>query len=214
MTSPAMPQSSQEQGAERVITTPPTKRETWRGLRVMRATFRPLPTWPYPPQRKRYASFRVSYARTLKDLEYEIDQVKGREVIIGVVADERDIRLDGQMRADARIRGSGVELSFEIPDGRRLVFHSDVHYDWKDNLRAIALGLESLRAVQRYGITTGIGEQYAGFAQLTAGGPQRGKQLVDAAGGMRQALMRHHPDHGGNEADFVDVDAYRKQAGL
>lgn len=181
----------------------------------MKLTFRPLAVWPYPKQPKRYASFRVNYNRTLQDLEYEIGQVKGREVIIGLVADEREVRLDGMLRADARVRGSGVELSFEIPDGRRLVFHTDVHGDWKDNLRAIALGLESLRAVQRYGITTGIGEQYAGFAQLTAGGPdpQRGKQLVDAAGGMKEALMRHHPDHGGNEADFVDVQAYREQVG-
>lgn len=36
MTSPAMPQSSQERRAERVITTPPTKRQTWRGMRDAR----------------------------------------------------------------------------------------------------------------------------------------------------------------------------------
>ncbi len=181
----------------------------------MRATFRPLPTWPYPPQRKRVATFRVSYDRTLKDLDYEIAQIKGREVIVGVVADEREVRMDGMLRADARVRGSGVELSFAVPDGRRLIFHTDVHSDWKDNLRAIALGLESLRAVQRYGITTGIGEQYAGFAQLAAGGPDpiRGKALVEAAGGVTQALRTHHPDAGGNARDFVDVDAYRKQVG-
>lgn len=177
----------------------------------MRPTIRPLPTWPYPRQRKRYASFRVTYGRTLTDLEYEIVQLKGSEVILGLVVDERDVRLDGQLRADANVRHSGVELSFELPDRRRLVFHTDVHHDWKDNLRAIALGLEALRAVQRYGITTGIGEQYAGFAMLPPGGPdpERGRVLVEAAGGIVQALKKHHPDHGGDPRNFVDVQAYR-----
>jgi hypothetical protein len=102
-----------------------------------------------------------------------------------------------------RANHAGVELSFEVPDGRRLVFHTDVHNQttrwvnggpsrapWRDNLRAIALGLEALRAVNRYGITRGIGEQYAGFLQLTTGvaNPERGRQLVDEAGGVRQAL--------------------------
>jgi hypothetical protein len=50
----------------------------------------------------------------------------------------------------------------------RLVFATDAYEDWQHNVRAIALTLEALRAVDRYG-TTG-GRQYAGFRQLTAGG--------------------------------------------
>jgi hypothetical protein len=185
----------------------------------VRATFRPLPAWPYPEQPKRPATFKVTYSRTLQDLEREIEALRGRELIIGVVVDENAIRIDGQMRADAKVRHSGVEVSFEVPDGRRLVFHTDVHggytTSWQDNLRAIARGLEALRAVARYGITSGVGEQYAGFAQLSAGGPDpvRGKALVDAAGSVKEALYLHHPDHGGRERDFVDVDAYRKTVG-
>lgn len=34
-------------------------------------------------------------------------------------------------------------------------------------------------------------------------------QLVEAAGGIRQAERRHHPDHGGEQRDFVDVQAYK-----
>jgi hypothetical protein len=183
----------------------------------MRVTFRPLPAWPYPEMKHRPATYKVDYTRTLRDLEYEIDQLKGREVIVGVVTTERDVRLDGMLRSEAKVHHAGVELSFEVPGGRRLSFHTDVHSgyanSWQDNLRAIALGLEALRAVQRYGITTGIGEQYAGFAQLAAGGPDplRGKALVEAAGGMNEAIKKHHPDRGGNERDMVDVLAYRKQ---
>ena len=181
----------------------------------MKATFRPLAAWPYPEQKHRPALFKVGYARTMQDLEYEIEAVRGSDLIIGVVATERDVRMDGRLKADAKVNHAGVEVSFQVPDGRRLTFHTDVHSgyreSWQDNLRAIALGLESLRAVQRYGITTGLGEQYAGFAQLTAGGPDpaKGKLLAERAGGIRQALMAHHPDRGGDDRDFADVVAYR-----
>lgn len=185
----------------------------------MKATFRPLPAWPYPEQSHRPATYRATYQRTLLDLEREIRLLDGRELLIGVVASERDVRIDGMLKADARVAHAGVEVSFEVPDGRRLTFHTDVHSgytnSWQDNLRAIALGLESLRAVQRYGITTGLGEQYAGFAALTAGGPDiaRGKLLVERAGSLRKALMEHHPDQGGDPGKFADVQAYRESIG-
>ena len=184
----------------------------------MNVTFRPLPRWPYPEQAHRPALFKAGYQDTLNRLEYEIDQVGGSEVIIGLVTDAASIRLDGRPRADMRTHHAGVELSFEVPDGRRLVFHTDVHSgytnSWQDNLRAIALGLEALRAVSRYGITTGIGEQYAGFLQLTGGpNPEAGRQLVEEAGGIRQALLKHHPDQGGDPRRFADVQAYRQLTG-
>lgn len=185
----------------------------------MNVTFRPLPRWPYPEQKRRPDLFKATYGRTLDDLEREIGYLGGSEVIIGIVTEGSMIRLDGRPRADMRTHHAGVEVSFEVPDGRRLVFHTDVHGgyadSWQSNLRAIALGLESLRAVSRYGITTGIGEQYAGFLKLetSQASPDRGRELVEEAGGMRQALMRHHPDQGGDPRRFADVQAYRQLSG-
>lgn len=46
-------------------------------------------------------------------------------------------------------------------------FAVDTYTTWQDNLRAIALGLEALRKVERYGITRGT-EQYTGWKMLTA----------------------------------------------
>lgn len=194
----------------------------------MNVTFRPLPRWPYPEQEHRPPQFKASYSDTLDLLEREIGHLNGSEVIIGLVTDSDSIRLDGRPRADMRARHPGVEVSFEVPSGQRLVFHSDVHNQttrwvgggpsrepWKDNLRAIALGLEALRAVSRYGITTGLGEQYAGFLRLetSQASPERGRQLVEEAGSMREALKRHHPDHGGDPRRFADVQAYRQLSG-
>jgi hypothetical protein len=49
----------------------------------------------------------------------------------------------------------------------RMVLATDTHERWEHNVRAIALTLELMRAVDRYGATQG--RQYAGFQQLTAG---------------------------------------------
>lgn len=191
----------------------------------MNLTFRPLPAWPYPPQKTRPDLFKASYNRTLEDLEREIGYLGGDEIIVGLVVAADQIRLDGRMRADARVNHPGVELSFEKrgrldpitnqrAPGERLVFHTDVHSDWRSNLRAIALGLESLRAVDRYGITS-TAEQYAGFLQLetSQASAARGKELVDAAGSVKAALLEHHPDHGGDPHRFADVQAYRQGGG-
>jgi hypothetical protein len=118
-------------------------------------------------------------------------------------------------------RHPGIELSFDVdqrivpsaPNGR-LVYATDCCDYWQHNVRSIALGLQALRAVDRYGITR-RGEQYAGFAALPAGGPdrERGKRLVEAAGSLREALQKHHPDHGGLDRDFIDVVAYKEAVG-
>lgn len=51
---------------------------------------------------------------------------------------------------------------------KRLVYATDVCAYWQHNVRSIALGLDALRAVDRYGISK-RGQQYAGFrAALTA----------------------------------------------
>lgn len=184
----------------------------------MRATWRPLAQWPYPPRPSQVDRFQSTWGATLQKLEAEISAIDGREIIIGFVGDDSMVRIDGQMRADARPRHPGAEVSFEVPskDGwRRLIFHTDAFANLGSNLRGIALGLEALRAVDRYGVTSGT-EQYAGFAQLAPGGPSadRGKTLVEQAGSIKDALRKHHPDHGGQERDFVDVQAYRKAVGL
>jgi len=148
-------------------------------------------------------------------LEREVRMLQGGEIVIGIGLHERDIRLDGRPRADARPPlHPGVEVSFDSKYGR-LSYATDVFHTWQDNLRAIALGLEALRKVDRYGVSK-RGQQYAGFAQLSAGGPDadRGKALVEQAGSIRDALYKYHPDHGGNQRDFVDVQAYRKAVGL
>lgn len=183
----------------------------------MKVTFRPLPTWPHPETKpRRNAHFKVEWHTTLADLEYEIVRLQGRNILVGAGFRESDLRQDGMPRADRRqapYLHPGVEVSFDSMYGH-LTYATDQYVGWKDNVRAIALSLEALRAVDRHGVSK-RGQQYAGWAQLTAGGPdaERGRRLVERHGGVRQALMATHPDHQGDPRDFADVQAYREREG-
>ena len=184
----------------------------------MKVTFRPLPVWPHKPTVSRqYARFETSYPRTLQLLEREVRYLGGRDVVMGVGLDEYDIRQDGQPRANARTRvHPGVELSFDSTDHGRLTYATDQYTDWQDNVRAIALSLEALRAVERWGVSKG--RQYAGFALLTAGVPLevRGNELIAEHGSVNAALRATHPDTGGPTAsarDFQAVMAVRDGGG-
>jgi hypothetical protein len=191
---------------------------------VIRYVFRPLPVWPHEvTQSRQYAQFkragtreRIPFPETMELLEREVRALRGEEIVIGIGLRENDIRLDGQPRANARAElHPGVEVSFDSRYGR-LSYATDVFTTWQDNLRAIALGLEALRKVDRYGVSK-RGQQYAGFAQLTAGGPDagRGRRLIDHefGGSVAAALRATHPDtrnEGGfTDRDFADVQAAR-----
>lgn len=118
--------------------------------------------------------FRASWRDTLELLGYELDLLSARDVVLEVDVTEGDVRLDGMLRANARVSHPGVRIAFDSSVGP-LVYATDRYEarwseqaSWQQNVRAIALGLEALRKVDRYGITK-RGEQYTGFKALGAG---------------------------------------------
>lgn len=182
----------------------------------MNVTFRPMLTWPYPetrPRRSGYA-FKAGWTNTLALLDREVRMLDGSSVVIGAGFPEKDLRLDGMLRSGGRNPiHPGVEISFDSRHGR-LVYGTDACQRWEHNVRSIALGLEALRSVDRYGITR-RGEQYAGWKALPRGdgpSPERGREIVSEHGSLRAALMATHPDQGGSSRDFADVQAYRESA--
>jgi hypothetical protein len=181
----------------------------------MQIQFRPLAVWPHKPTaHRRRAAFKTSYPRTLGLLEREVRALGGRDITMGVGLDEYDIRQDGQPRANARARiHPGVEISFDSRDHGRQTFATDEYDDWQDNVRAIALSLEALRAVERWGVSKG--RQYTGFALLAAGPglEEQGRLLVQRWGSIKEALRHTHPDTGDTDMtsrDYEAVIAYRK----
>ena len=152
----------------------------------------PIVKWPTPPtaerkqhrfstSRRQYSSDSqhswmqhdrgVDWGKTTKLLERELDNLGARNILLQMQVTKRDCRNDGWIRSDARPSGPGVILTFDSDFGP-LTYPCDTYEDWKANVRAIALSLEALRAVNRHGVTR-RGEQYTGFNQLPpAGGSQ------------------------------------------
>lgn len=171
---------------------------------------RPIVLWPHAETRgRRRSQFKTAWSDTVTLLEREVGLLGGRQAVMQIAITEDDLRLDGRIRAHARPTHPGVIVSFESRHGP-LEYATDVFDDWQDNVRAIALGLEALRRVDRYGIAK-RGEQYRGWKALEAGGPSpaRGEEIIREHGGIRQALMATHPDHGGDPDDFAAVQAAR-----
>lgn len=134
----------------------------------MRLTFRPIDRWDRAETNPRRSSpFKSTYTATLDLLDRELRLLAAERVVLMVDATERDCRLDGQLRADARLSSPRVILAFDSEHGP-LKYACDAFLYWQDNLRAIALGLEALRRVERYGIAT-RGEQYTGWKALGSG---------------------------------------------
>jgi hypothetical protein len=198
---------------------------------MLNAQFRPLDQWPGERRKLRVgSSFRSSYTQTLDLLKIELSKLNAKNVVIQI--DElklSDIRNDGTLKGPFNtVRLHGVIVSFESNKGA-VSFPCDRYYHWKDNLRAIALALEALRAVDRYGVTRG-NEQYRGWAKLEAPGAKNGKMDRQTAGDFLSALcglprtvilawdpdkirdicrtarFNNHPDRGGGSHEtFVTI---------
>jgi hypothetical protein len=171
--------------------------------------FRPISNWPAEfSRRKSQDRFGATTGQTLQLLDYELGKLGATDVVVEAGFREADIRLDGWPRANARVpEFSGVIVSFESKHGP-LRYGTDAFPTWQSNLRAIALGLEALRKVDRYGIGK-RGEQYVGWKALPAGGTTRGRDLIREHGGVTAALKATHPDRGGDADDFQAVMAAR-----
>lgn len=197
------------------------------------------PGWDRWPNQ--YSPFRSTYTQTLDLLDRELGHLRASNPIIQVDASPGHIRIDGQLRADAKVNYPGVILSFETKKFGTLSYPCN-KFDgfgrfpgWQANLRAIALGLEALRKVERYGIAE-RGQQYAGYAELGSGiALSAGMTVEDAAAfisehsgwsvpaiiedptqraaAFRAASRALHPDAGGTDEQFHKLTQARELLG-
>jgi hypothetical protein len=192
--------------------------------------FAPIPEGVAPPAGPRRRSpFSANYSDTRHILNRELTEIRASAVVIQLDCDERQIRQDGMPKSDCRTRSPRVIISCESKWGP-LSYPCDAFNKWEDNLRAIALALQALRLVDRYGVTQ-TGQQYRGWKAITYRGDDQfpnaqaaaewfGKldpvklpasrllqnaQAVEDA--YRAAAKVYHPDHGGTADKFAQVTA-------
>lgn len=151
--------------------------------------YRPISTYPGTPTpsgQRRRAPFSAGWSSTTLLLRRELDHLRAKDVVLELALREQDIRLDGVPRAGApQPDHPGVVVSFESMHGP-LRYATDVFDRWQDNMRAIALGLEALRRVERYGIVK-RGEQYVGWKQIEAASQSVGeaREILFAMAGWK-----------------------------
>lgn len=170
----------------------------------MEYLFRPLVKFPKERTRNpKRAPFGCGYGRTLIYLDRELRHLKARSVVIQADCDEDDIRLDGRLRSTARMRSQAVVLTIELPDGP-MSMPCDTFTRWEDNLRAICLTLERLRAIDRYGVTRNR-EQYRGWKALPQGGAIEATEWTTAEDAARFLLATagHRADNDANVREVV-----------
>lgn len=155
--------------------------------------------------RREGSPFSASWSSTLELLDRELWHLGVRnEFVLQIDCTEADLRLDGQLRANARTASPAVGVSIESRKMGALLFVCGKFPQWQDNVRAIALGLEALRKVDRYGITQSA-EQYRGWQALPPGMPMpAAKMTVDEAA---ELLIEHGGITGeGGIGSYVPTD--------
>jgi hypothetical protein len=173
---------------------------------MIEARFVPIDKWPGKRTIARLDDrFRSNYISTLDLLESELRHLRAKDVVIQAGFTRGQLRNDGWPKAGERPKDPGIVISFESPKGP-LSFPCDRYTDFQANMRAIALSLEALRAVDRYGVTRQA-EQYRGWQQITAPGTSNGFQRrprgrkVHRNQGMGPRRRRNHPQDTGKRPD-------------
>lgn len=148
--------------------------------------FRSLDTYP----RKRTeapirAPFKTNWAGTIDLLARECGWLEAKDIYVLADCDATQLRTDGQLRAEARLKTQAVVLVIGSSKVGPIKLPCDRFLQWQDNVRAIALSLEALRKVDRYGVTQ-IGEQYRGWAAL----PPATRAIAAAEWATREQAMK------------------------
>lgn len=146
----------------------------------MRIEYRPIDTWPGTLRiSHRPAPFEAAWADTLNLLEKEARALVTKTMLVQLAAPESSFYKDGSgMRSDRQAQHPGVVITLDTLRHGSIVYATDLFVrgyrgpreDWKANVRAIALALEALRKVERYGVAD-AGQQYAGWKAIGSGTP-------------------------------------------
>lgn len=195
-------------------------------------TTRPIQDWPgkeTPVYRRQRSRFKTGWSSIIYLLERELRHLGAKSAILEIDCRPWDLRQDGMLRANARPQGPRVIISAETKHGPMRI-PCDTYTDHESNLYAIALSLEKLRAVDRYGVTM-HGEQYRGWTALPAS-TGNGLASIESAWRLlvliatgetdyvlkpehrtretaeryfREAAKIAHPDAGGSDDQFVAI---------
>lgn len=177
---------------------------------------------------RRYGNFQMHGSRTRSLLLRELSLLRATDV---AVSSNVAIRRDGLPYANqSRPDDPGVVLYFKRK-GQEIAIPCDRWATVDKNLRAIGMTVEAIRGLERWGTDQIVNAAFQGFTALpervivtpyTARpwhevlevSPSASEPVIRSA--YKQRLHVTHPDHGGSDSEFHEVqrawEEYRRQA--
>jgi hypothetical protein len=181
-------------------------------------------------------SGQVSFSNARGDLLAELDRLGAANVVI---TSDLPTRNDGLPYANGRSDDPGIAVWFVL-DRKERVFACDKWRTHAENMQAIALSIEAMRGLERWGAGDVITRAFAGFAALPPGGESfvadsppatvvRKWQEVFEVGALvdvvapadllaivkarhRDKIKQHHPDLGGDAQIAIELNAALAEA--
>lgn len=170
-----------------------------------------------------HARFKTKFGEMFDLLKVELGRIHASDVVVSGFWRIQDITRSGEPYSDARPRDPGVLVQYVV-GGQRYQLAADRFFTWQDNLYAIALSLEALRSMDRYGVLRG--QQYEGLRALPAStgmSLEEAQEIIAtlaevpvdmvAMGGkplemaLRAARAVAHPDkNGGDDAKWKQLE--------
>lgn len=178
--------------------------------------------WPRTRSDRRTSNnqFKTTFVKARDDLFRELALMGATGI---VVSSWLPLRNDGLPRAEAahmRLTDPGVAVYFHWRK-KPMVIARDVYLNAHDNLRSIGLAITHLRGLERHGGGHMMERAFSGFMALEAPGgrscwavlglkPGSSREQIEAA--FREAARQHHPDAGGDAAQFIEITRARQEA--
>jgi hypothetical protein len=123
-----------------------------------------------PHQRMRSRFVGVGFARSRDEMLRELDRLGAINVVL---TSDLPLRNDGLPYANGRADDPGIAVWFALPDSlgtlRERVFACDRWLTPAENIRAIALSVEAMRGLERWGMADVVDRAIGGFAALPPG---------------------------------------------
>lgn len=176
------------------------------------------------PSKRRHGQFKVNPVQIRRDLLKELNLMG---VTSYVINSNSRLKADGMPYANQYIDDTGVVLYF-TRKGQEIAIACDKYYHVNDNLRAISLTLGAIRGMERWGTEEMVDRAFTGFTALPEAiipnanqkrawydvlevSQTASPEVIRAA--YRQKMLKAHPDHGGSDAAFAEVQSALKESG-
>lgn len=162
--------------------------------------------------------FKTGFGAARVKLSAEIQRMGGTGVIISTNV---PLRNDGMPRASApEPRDAGVAVYFRYK-GKDMVFACDKFRYSRENIYAIAMTIDALRGIERWGASDMMERAFSGFKALESStgrewwqvlnvSQNSSKEIIDAS--FRVMLRKCHPDAGGSHEAMTELNQARDKA--